>query len=62
VEEPKRPGWTPPGYRTDATADLAFRQKPFALLAWYHDDQRVQRQIDAVMRGVIGNARGLKGG
>lgn len=59
-EPPKPKGWTPPGYRSDATANLAFREKPFAPLAWYHGDQRTQRQIDAVMRGAIHSARGQR--
>lgn len=51
-EEPKRAGWTPPGYRTDATAaEFAFRDmRP-------PSEAELQRGIAKAMRGVVGDAR-----
>jgi hypothetical protein len=55
--EPKRPGYTPPGYRSDATAsEFAFRDMRPPTEA---EQERINRNT---MRAVVSHSRGLKGG
>jgi hypothetical protein len=56
-EPEKRKGWTPPGFRTDATAsEFAFRNMAPPTEA---DLERMNRKS---MMQVVSHARGLKGG
>jgi hypothetical protein len=56
-EPPKRPGYTPPGYRSNATvSEFAFRDmRP-------PTEAELQRDIRKSMRDEVARARGVKGG